>query len=356
MIANKRLVFQNEEKEKRAAELIIANEEIVFQNEEKEKRAAELIIANKELAFQNEEKEKRASELIIANKELVFQNKEKEKRAAELFIANNELVFNNKEKGKRAAELIIANKEIAFLQEKGKVTTDLIQRNGDLEQFSNIVSHNLNGPIGNITAITELLQKAGVDEHMKKGLIERLNVSSKKLEMVVKDLHDALQIKNNINKQKTVIEFAEITLDVTLSIENVINETGAKILTNFSDIGEMGSIKSYLYSIFYNLISNSIKYRQKDIIPVIKITSKQIGDTVELIFEDNGIGIDLKNSGSHVFGLYKRFHNHVEGSGVGLYMVKNQVEALGGKIFIESEVNVGTIFRIVFEDINKYAS
>jgi PAS domain S-box-containing protein len=87
-IANKELIFQNAEKEKRAAELIVANKELIFQNAEKEKRAAELIIANKELAFQNTEKEKRAAELIIANKELAFQNDEKEKRAAELVIAN----------------------------------------------------------------------------------------------------------------------------------------------------------------------------------------------------------------------------------------------------------------------------
>ena len=114
-----------EEKEKRAAELIIANKELSFQNEEKEKRAAELIIANKELSFQNKEKEKRAAELIIANKELSFQNKEKEKRAAELIIANKELAFQNEEKDKRAAELIIANKELAFQnEEKGKRATE----------------------------------------------------------------------------------------------------------------------------------------------------------------------------------------------------------------------------------------
>ena len=82
------LAFQNEEKGKRAAELVIANKELVFQNEEKEKRAKELIIANKELAFQNREKEKRANELFLANKELAFQNEEKEKRAAELIVAN----------------------------------------------------------------------------------------------------------------------------------------------------------------------------------------------------------------------------------------------------------------------------
>jgi PAS domain S-box-containing protein len=95
--ANKELIFQNQEKEKRAAELIIANKELAFQNEEKEKRAAELIIANKELAFQNEEKEKRAAELIIANKELIFQNQEKEKRVAELIIADKELVTQTRE-------------------------------------------------------------------------------------------------------------------------------------------------------------------------------------------------------------------------------------------------------------------
>jgi light-regulated signal transduction histidine kinase (bacteriophytochrome) len=94
-IANIELAFQNDEKEKRAAELGIANKELVFQNNEKEKRAAELIIANQELTFQNGEKEKRAAELIIANKELAFQNGEKEKRAEELVLVNTELLAFN---------------------------------------------------------------------------------------------------------------------------------------------------------------------------------------------------------------------------------------------------------------------
>jgi PAS domain S-box-containing protein len=105
IIANKKIAFQNKEKNKREAELIIADKELIFQNKEKGKRAAELVIANKELAFQNEEKGKRAAELIIANKELIFQKKEKGKRAAELVIANKELTFQNLEKGKRAEEL-----------------------------------------------------------------------------------------------------------------------------------------------------------------------------------------------------------------------------------------------------------
>ena len=133
IIANKELVFQNQEKESRASELILANRELVFQLEEKEKRAAELIIANKELAYQNEEKKKRADELIVADKELAFQNEEKENRAAELVVANIELDFQNEEKENRASELIIANKELVFQnQEKEKRAAELIIANKEL--------------------------------------------------------------------------------------------------------------------------------------------------------------------------------------------------------------------------------
>ncbi len=126
----KEFILQSEEKEKRAAELVIANKELIFQNEEKEKRAAEFIIANKELIFQNEEKEERATELDVANIELIFQNDEKEKRATELGIANIELIFQNDEKEKRAAELVIANKELAFQnKEKEKRAAELIIAN-----------------------------------------------------------------------------------------------------------------------------------------------------------------------------------------------------------------------------------
>jgi signal transduction histidine kinase len=141
--ANKELLFQNEEKEKRAKELIIANIELVHQNLEKEKRAAELVIANKELAFQNEEKEKRAAELVIANKELLFQNKEKEKRAEELIIANVELVHQNLEKEKRAAELVVANTELAFQNgEKEKRAAELVIANKELA-FQNATKEKL---------------------------------------------------------------------------------------------------------------------------------------------------------------------------------------------------------------------
>jgi PAS domain S-box-containing protein len=122
------LIIANKEKKKRADELILANSELDFQNEEKEKRADELVIANKELAFQNEEKGKRADELAIANKELTFQNEEKDKRA-------NELILANQEKEKRADELAIANKELTFQnEEKDKRANELILANKEKEK------------------------------------------------------------------------------------------------------------------------------------------------------------------------------------------------------------------------------
>jgi signal transduction histidine kinase len=104
-----------------------------------------------------------------------------------------------------------------------------------------------------------------------------------------------------------------------------------------------------LYSVFYNLISNSIKYCQKGVSCIIAIKSKLEKNKLTLIFKDNGMGIDLEKKGDQVFGLYKRFHTNIDGKGVGLFMVKTQVEALGGKISITSGVNKGTTFKIEFE-------
>ncbi|WP_395058627.1 ATP-binding protein, partial [Flavobacterium sp.] len=133
-IANKELEYQNSEKENRANELLIANKELEYQNVEKENRANELLVANEELAFQNQEKENRADELLIANKELEYQNRIKEKRAAELVIANKELAFQNKEKEKRAAELVIANKELLFQTgEKQDRADELVIANKELQ-------------------------------------------------------------------------------------------------------------------------------------------------------------------------------------------------------------------------------
>jgi signal transduction histidine kinase len=118
-------------------------------------------------------------------------------------------------------------------------------------------------------------------------------------------------------------------------------------------VNGLRTIKSYIYSIFYNLTSNSIKFKQPGIPPIIEISSFLSENKIVLLFKDNGLGIDLNKKGNQVFGLYKRFHLDTEGKGIGLYMVKTQVESLGGTIFIHSNVNTGTEFRIEFENENE---
>ena len=230
-----------------------------------------------------------------------------------------------------------------------KMTADIMKRNEDLEQFSYMVSHNLRGPVANILGITSLSLDENPDLAVEKELIVGLSVSAKKLDNVVMDLNTILNIRNK-GYLKGMVIFSQLTSDIESSIKNLIEKEKATITFNFSEVDEMLTIKSYLHSIFYNLISNSIKYHQPNIPTLIEITSHKLNNKIILLFKDNGIGIDLNKFGNQVFGFYKRFHpNIAEGNGIGLHMVKTQVESLGGTISIESEVDKGTTFKIEFE-------
>jgi signal transduction histidine kinase len=234
-------------------------------------------------------------------------------------------------------------------EEREKINTALVQRNKELEQFSYIVSHNLRSPVANIIGLTTMAQEETLEPEMKEEVLRGLNQSVNKLDGVISDLNNILQIKRDVSQMKERVCFSELVHNIYISIECLIDKEKATILWNFSEIDEILTLKSYMHSIFYNLISNSLKYRQPNIPPVIEITSRILKNTIELTFQDNGTGIDLSKKGEQVFGLYKRFHTDAaEGKGTGLYMVKTQVEAIGGKISLESEVNKGTTFKIEF--------
>lgn len=234
--------------------------------------------------------------------------------------------------------------------ERVKMTMDLIQRNKDLEQFTYIVSHNLRAPVANILGATSILFNPELSTKEKDVLNRGLNESVNRLDNVVKDLNHILQIKSKINEIKEEVNFSDLVEEIKISIQDLTGKDHIKIKYDFFEIDSFLTLKSYFYSIFYNLISNSLKYRQPDIPLVIVIKSRKLKDKMELLFKDNGIGIDLEKVGDKVFGLYKRFHSGgIEGKGMGLYMVKTQVESLGGKISISSKVNKGTEFKIEFK-------
>ncbi|MDR3679428.1 MAG: PAS domain S-box protein [Flavipsychrobacter sp.] len=237
-------------------------------------------------------------------------------------------------------------------EERARMVADIVQRNKDLEQFSYIVSHNLRAPVANITGLTEILEIPGITMEDKAGIIKDLAESVRKLDDVIMDLNYILQIRKNDTSKNEAIIFSKLCEDIKYSITNLINHDDVLILCDFSAVDEIISFRSYLYSIFLNLITNSIKYRKENVSPIINIVSSRANNKIVIEFTDNGMGIDLEKNGNQVFGLYKRFHNHVQGKGMGLFMVKTQVESLGGKISVESEKGIGSTFKIEFEKNN----
>jgi signal transduction histidine kinase len=233
--------------------------------------------------------------------------------------------------------------------EREKITSDLIQRNKDLEQFTYIVSHNLRAPVANIIGLSGMLADEEANDVIKKEIIAGLNASSEKLDNVITDLNHVLQLRNGLVENKVTVHFADLVNDIFASISSLIEREKAQLKFDFSEADKITTVKSYLYSIFYNLITNSIKYRQPALNPSIEIRSYKCDNKIVIIFCDNGMGINLSVKREQVFGLYKRFHTHIEGKGLGLFMTKTQVEALGGRIGITSEVNKGTTFKIEFD-------
>jgi PAS domain S-box-containing protein len=232
---------------------------------------------------------------------------------------------------------------------KEKIIADLVQRNKDHEHFSNIISHDLKSPVSNIISLTALINDKDTDEAEREIMMNALSTSAERLNEVIIDLNAILSLGRKLGERKEQIQFSKFVSDIKESIENILEKDQTHFNLEFSIVDEMFTIKSYMYSVFSNLISNSIKYRRPDVPLEITVKSDLVDDKIVLTFKDNGLGVDLKKAGDDLFGLYKRFHtDKAEGKGMGLYMVKAQVEKLGGTISVKSEVNHGTEFTIVF--------
>ncbi|MBS1502209.1 MAG: PAS domain-containing sensor histidine kinase [Bacteroidetes bacterium] len=243
------------------------------------------------------------------------------------------------------ANLDITTAKLAEL-EREKITADLIQHNKDLEQFTYIISHNLRAPVANIMALTEMLEDKDIEPEVKNEITDRVSRSIQNLDTIIKDLNQILQARELANEKKETIYFHELMESIRASIHNIVVNEQVEFKYLFGEAESIFSIRSYLYSIFYNLSSNSIKYHRPGVAPVITIKTQRLKNKIEIRFKDNSKGIDLKKYSSQLFGLYKRFDNTVEGKGMGLFMVKTQVEALGGTIRIKSKPGEGTEFII----------
>jgi len=223
---------------------------------------------------------------------------------------------------------------------------NLIQRNKELEQFTYIISHNLRAPVANIKGLYQLLALGPDDELELVTLISRLGTSVQSLDNVITDLNLILDVKQQVHEQMESVSFTQVTEDIKMTFDTYIQQDLIEIKCDFKAIDTVHSLKNYIYSIFYNLISNSIKFKRQEEKLILQITSYQKGDKINIHFGDNGKGIDLEANGDKLFGLYRRFDTSVDGKGMGLYMVKTQVETLGGTMKVQSKPGVGTTFMV----------
>jgi signal transduction histidine kinase len=242
-------------------------------------------------------------------------------------------------------EVIISRKKAE--EELAKISNDLMQRNTNLQQFTFIVSHYLRAPVASILGISDVL-KYKLSGEEKSEIEQFLFNAVKQLDEIVKDLNNILQTKFEITGKKELVHFSTLISAIKLSIENTIEMKNVQIMMDFSAIEKITTIKSYIHSIFYSLISNSIKFRNPHKTHILRIKSETDKEKIRISFKDNGMGIDLKQHGEKIFGPYQRFHMHIEGKGLGLFMVKTQVEVLGGNISVKSEPNIGTEFIVEF--------
>ncbi|MFZ2905654.1 MAG: ATP-binding protein [Cyclobacteriaceae bacterium] len=307
------------------------NSELVNRNHELQSLTQEMEAHHEEMLQQQEELQTSHEMLASANK-VIGEQQEK------LQVYNHELESLVKQK---SADLIHTNEE-------------LIKSNNELRQFSFTVSHNLRGPVARLLGLTNLVKYSTNEDEINK-LTQFIHQSARELDSILKDLSRIIDIRNELYRVREKIVVAEEWEKTLTLVGERLDRTA--VIVNFERAPYIFGIRPMVQSILYNLLSNAIKYRSPERMHKIDVrTFSDIPGQIIFEIEDNGLGIDLVSQRENLFKLYKRFHHHVAGKGMGLYLVKSQLEIMHGRIEVESEPDKGTKFRLFFpipEDVNR---
>ncbi len=312
--------------------LNFTNNQLISRNQDLTRLNQALEIHQEKLLQQQEEIETSHEKLTEANW-LISEHQQK------LITYNLELEKTVLEK---SADLIATNEE-------------LVRHNNELQQFSYTISHNLRGPVARLLGLTNLMDKP-ISVTEKEVVGSLISKSGRELDEVLKDLSLIIDIRNDLYLVRERISFQEEWRKAVSILQDQIRPD-YKIDIDFSEAPDTYSIRAMIQSILFNLLSNAIKYRNPEMDLQIKVrTHVMHGQDIVLKIADNGLGFNVEGQKENLFKLYKRFHTHVDGKGLGLYLVKTQLDTLGGKIDIESGINRGTTFTItlpVSVDVSK---
>ncbi|GEM_PF-1115912 len=226
---------------------------------------------------------------------------------------------------------------------------ELMKQNYGLEQFSYITSHNLRAPVANLMSLLDLLDRQDLANPSNQELLDMIDLSAHRMDETLNELIKVLKIKGETNPGFVQVCFQEVYNRVLDNIGALLQDAKGIVATHF-EVPEMAYAASHIESIMLNMLTNAIKYRSPDRNLMIDISSEAKDEFVVLSFRDNGLGIDLNRYKNRLFGMYQRFHNNADSRGLGLYIVHAQVQALGGKIEVDSDVGVGTTFRVYLKN------
>ncbi len=245
--------------------------------------------------------------------------------------------------------------DISDIKKKEEELKNLIDvtslQNKKLVNFAHIVSHNLRSHTANFSMLLEFLVSEK-DEEEKQNLVNMLVKASDHLLETLNNLNEVVVINTNINRKKKNIFLNKEIKSVEKNLSVLFKNKNAKIINTIEDDVKINAIPAYLDSILMNLFTNAIMYKSPDRNPIITLSSSRENGYTILSINDNGLGIDLKKHGDKLFGMYKTFHDNADSKGIGLFLSKNQMEAMGGKIITASEVGKGTTFNLHFNEDN----
>ena len=251
--------------------------------------------------------------------------------------------------------LVGISMDITELKQKEEKLKALISvtssQNEKLINFAHIVSHNLRSHTANFSMLLNFLTEEN-DQVEKENIMRMLTNASESLMETIDNLNEVVDINSKTELKKKWIDLHKKITSVKKSLIVKLNEHQVELINEVDPKVSVKVIPAYLESILMNFLTNAIKYRYPKRKPIIKLnTTSEDGYTV-LSIEDNGLGINLDKYGDKLFGMYKTFHNNKEARGIGLYITKNQIEAMKGKITVESKVDYGTTFKIYFNEEN----
>ncbi|WKN29856.1 PAS domain S-box protein [Porifericola rhodea] len=233
-------------------------------------------------------------------------------------------------------------------QQKLEQTLTVVkEQNNRLINFAHIVSHNLRSHSGNLEMLLQFF-KDETEEKEKDFLLNSITAISKSLSETITHLTEVVKIQNSTHETKNALNLHAYLEKAINTVQADLIKTKGQVVLEVPSNTEVLFNPAYLDSVLLNFITNALKYRHKERTPVIHITAKPTSEFVVLNITDNGLGIDLQKHGEKLFGLYKTFHHRKDARGVGLFITKNQIEAMGGKVEVESELGCGTTFKIYF--------